>query len=222
MVVPVRHRSLPLLLVLILTSLLATTGRSSAEQGAAGAEARSALQARLSELNPYRAQFAQHVEGARGQVLEESTGELLLSRPSFRWQVDDPYPQIIVTDGDRLSIYDPDLEQVMIRDLDEALTDTPVALLTQAGLALSDQFDVLLLPGLPGEADVFLLTPQTEDSLFEELQLHFLDRALTELQIFDHLGQSTTVRFRPVDLERELDPAAFQLELPPDVDVIEG
>ncbi|MEM6709740.1 MAG: outer membrane lipoprotein chaperone LolA [Pseudomonadota bacterium] len=184
--------------------------------------ARTALAERLDALNPFHAHFAQFIEGARGQVLEESTGELLLSRPGFRWQVDEPYPQVIVTDGAQLSIYDPDLAQVIVKELDTALADTPIALLTQTGVALSDRFDVVSLPGIDGEADVYLLTPTDVDSLFQEIQLHFDGPALSQLLIFDHLGQSTTVRFRPLELAGEVPTAAFVLELPDRDDVLEG
>ena len=112
---------------------------------------------------------------------------------------------------------------MILRDLETARADTPIALLTQSTLVLSDRFKVVLLPSTTAtEAEVFLLSPQDPDSLFQEVQLHFVDATLEQLLIYDHLGQSTTVRFRPMAIEQALAPSLFQLELPENVDVIEG
>lgn len=193
------------------------------EDAPAASAARTALAERLAALDPFHAHFSQFVEGARGQVLEESTGEVILSRPSFRWQVDAPYPQIIVADGAEIRIYDPDLEQVIVRSMTAALADTPIALLTQADLVLSDRFEVVKLPAASSaEAEVFLLSPQEPDSLFQEIQLHFVEAGLAQLLIYDHLGQSTTVKFRAIAPSGAIDPAVFSLVLPPGVDVVEG
>ncbi|MGI9327421.1 MAG: outer membrane lipoprotein chaperone LolA, partial [Pseudomonadales bacterium] len=157
------------------------------------ADARSLLADRLNSLDAYRAHFSQFIEGARGDVIEESTGEIAMQRPRLRWEVDAPYPQIIVANAEEMRIYDPDLAQVMIKPMSKALSETPVALLTQEQVTLNDQFDVVFLPGDDVSAeDVFLLTPLQADSLFQEIRLHFEREALTQLLIFDHLGQYTT------------------------------
>jgi outer membrane lipoprotein carrier protein len=185
--------------------------------------ARQMLTDRLLGLGVFQAHFAQFVEGARGEIVEESTGELVLDRPRLRWQVDAPYPQIIVADQDRLRIYDPDLAQVLIKPMDEALQDTPIALLTDEKLSLSEHYAVVHLP--PGDADeeeVFLITPLGSESLFQEVRLHFQGQALAQMLIFDQLGQYTTLKFRQVPGTGVLDSAVFSLDLPEDVDVIEG
>ncbi len=187
------------------------------------ADARSLLAQRLNALDAYRAHFSQFIEGARGDVIEESTGEISMQRPHLRWEVDAPYPQIIVANAEEMRIYDPDLAQVMIKPMSTALSETPVALLTQQQVTLNDQFDVVYLPGDDVSAeDVFLLTPLQADSLFQEIRLHFEREALTQLLIFDHLGQYTTVRFRQIPAGEVLDSALFELDLPADVDIIEG
>lgn len=185
--------------------------------------ARQALIDRLLGLGVFQAHFAQFVEGARGEIVEESTGELVLDRPRLRWEVDAPYPQVIVADQDRLKIYDPDLAQVLIKPMDEALQDTPIALLTDEQLSLSEHYAVVHLPaGDADEEEVFLVTPLGADSLFQEVRLHFQGRALAQMLIFDQLGQYTTLKFRQIQRTGVLDSAVFSLDLPEDVDVIEG
>ncbi len=182
-----------------------------------------ALAARLEALDGFAATFRQVVAGARGQILEESSGYVLLKRPGFKWVVDDPYPQIIVTRGDVLKVYDPDLEQLTIRPLNDALSDTPVSLLTGSQLALDETFHVQALSEGSGDEAMttFVIVPVGEDSLFAEIRMTFSDSALRSLGIADHLGQYTEIRFRS-DPGRVIQSADFELEVPPETDVIGG
>ena len=181
------------------------------------------LQARLSGLTVYAADFVQQVYGARGELLEASTGRVLLQRPSFKWVVNDPYPQIIVTRGDRLELYDPDLEQVTIRSLDDALRDTPVSLLTRDDVALDGDFQIVRIADEQGES--YLIDPRATDSLYRQIQLHFAPMGsalltLSGLDILDQLGQRTEIRFEPDVNARAVADSEFLLELPPGTDVI--
>ena len=110
-------------------------------QGAVGDD-RALLTERLAALDSFSADFTQEVQGARGEILERSTGYIRLLRPNFKWVVNDPYPQTIVTEGDTLKVYDPDLEQLIIRPLSDVLIDTPLSLLTQEEVVLGDNFEI--------------------------------------------------------------------------------
>lgn len=201
----------------------ASSGAASLPTQPTAQQARDSLRERLAAMDRFHAHFSQFIEGARGEVIEESTGEVLMQRPLLRWDVDQPYPQTIVADAKRLRIYDPDLAQVMVKPLNEALGDSPIALLTSNTIGLSDSFDVVHLPGEGVSAeDVYLLSPRSQESLFQEVRLHFEGPALTALLIFDHLGQYTTVRFRQIPGSAVLDSALFDLDLPEDVDIIDG
>lgn len=182
-----------------------------------------ALHQRLQSLERYRANFTQIVEGGRGQIIERSNGRVVLARPNFHWSVAAPYPQHIVASNAQLQVYDPDLAQVIIKPLSSALQDTPVALLTSQGVALTGNFDVVLLAANSAEADdVFVLTPRLADSLYSEIRLHFKGDELRQLGILDHLGQFTQIRFSEVERPAVVDSDEFVLDLPPNIDVIEG
>ncbi len=180
-----------------------------------------ALSARLASLDSFAATFTQAIAGIRGQILEESTGYVLLARPNFKWVVNDPYPQVITTEGDLLKVYDPDLEQLSIRPLSDALTDTPISLLTSAEVDLGGHFNVIRLPMEADGIDSFVVSPKSEESLFAEIRLTFSPAGLDALGIVDHLGQFTEIRFQ-VDPDRVIQSADFELEVPPGTDVIGG
>jgi outer membrane lipoprotein carrier protein len=181
---------------------------------------RAALVERLQTTDVYAADFTQSVYGMRGEVLERSEGYVRLQRPKFKWVVNDPYPQVLVTEGDRLKLYDPDLEQLTIRPLDEALKDTPVSLLTQEAVVLGDNFNVMQIAD--GEVQSFVIEPTAADTLYREILLHFGAAGLTGLDILDHLGQRTEIRFVPSRGVDAIDPGEFILQVPPGTDVIGG
>jgi outer membrane lipoprotein carrier protein len=191
-----------------------------AEEPAATGHDRERLARRLDGLASFAATFTQTMHGARGQVLEESTGHVLLARPRFKWVVDQPYPQVIVTDGGDLKIYDPDLEQLTIRPLEEALADTPIALLTTEGVALDEGYDVMWFDETDGES--FVIVPLSEESLFAEIRLLFSPVTLSALNFLDHLGQRMEIRFELMEDATVIQSVEFQLEVPPGTDVIGG
>jgi outer membrane lipoprotein carrier protein len=205
---------------LTLTCLLILGPLGIAAEPDAFAEDRAALEERLQGTAAYSADFTQTVYGVRGEVLEQSEGYVRLKRPQFRWVVKEPYPQVLVTEGEKLKLYDPDLEQLTIRPLAEALEDTPVSLLTRDAVALTEDFDVLRIADSGGDA--FVIEPTADDTLYKEIVLHFGEAGLTGLDILDHLGQRTEVRFEPDDEAADMGPDTFDLEVPPDTDVIGG
>lgn len=189
--------------------------------GAGGdASAREALAERLEGTAAYSADFTQAVFGTRGEELERSEGHVWLERPRFKWVVEEPYPQVLVTQGDELKLYDPDLEQLTVRPLAEALEDTPVSLLTQDAVALSEDFEVERIDDRDGET--FVIEPTAEDSLYREILLHFGSAGLSGLDILDHLGQRTEIRFEPGEQVPDFEPGTFTLDVPPGTDVIGG
>jgi outer membrane lipoprotein carrier protein len=214
---------------LSLSVLVLSLSAPTAAAGESLVDDRTLLSKRLSGLTEFAATFTQEIQGARGQVMERSTGYVRLKRPLFKWVVDDPYPQIIVTEGDVLKVYDPDLEQLTIRPLAEALTDTPISLLTHEDVVLGDTFDVVRIAGAvdgdatdTGGSETFIITPRSEDTLYAEIRLHFSADALTTLGIVDHLGQFTEIHFKVEPPTTVIQSSDFELEVPPGTDVIGG
>ena len=80
-----------------------------------------AMRAFLRDTQTARTPFTQTVVDKSGRTVQQSRGELVLSRPGkFRWSVDKPYRQLVVGDGDRVWIYDEDLNQVVVRRMGAA------------------------------------------------------------------------------------------------------
>ena len=178
-----------------------------------------ALQARLLATDGIVANFTQQVTNAQGYVVEQASGTLHVAKPKFRWEVMDPFPQIILANGNQLEIYDPDLEQVTTKTLDGALDQAPLALLTQADLDLGGHFEVDLQAF---ENQRYILRPRSADALFERLELVFLGDKLLTLLIHDHSGQQTVIRFTQYQAGQVIQSEVFELEYPPGTDIVRG
>ncbi len=206
---------------------LVTLLGASAAMPAAGAyadEAGAALGERLAAIRQFEARFTQTVFGARGEVLQNAEGRLAIERPwRFRWEVDAPYPQLIVTvsgpDGERIYIHDPDLDQVTIRSLDDSLSGTPAMILAGDPDQIAIQFEVSRRDTDGGE--LFELTPRDVRSLYDRLHLIFGAEHLERIEILDSFGQMTQVSFSDVTLNEPIDPARFSFEIPAGAEVID-
>jgi outer membrane lipoprotein carrier protein len=188
----------------------------------AGARADTAamqLAALLEPVQQMSAEFTQTVLGTRQELLQSAEGYLRLARPQqFKWVLLAPYPQTIVTSGSRLFVYDPDLEQVQIRPIADALNGTPALVLLGTGTDIQAQFDVV--HEVANDVDEFVLVPKNTDALYTEIRMTFSAQRLVRIEIVDSLGQLTDVSFHNLVVNGPLAPDEFEFVVPPDADVI--
>jgi outer membrane lipoprotein carrier protein len=174
-----------------------------------------------------RADFAQIVVAKNGKRPQQSTGVMMFSRPGkFRWQIDRPYSQLLVGDGKKIWIYDPDLRQVTVRKFDAALGSSPVALLVGEGDGKSSDKGALERNFTLHEAgereglEWLEAIPKSADSGFEKLLLGFSGNDLKSMELFDNFGQVTSLFFSNLDRNPQLSPALFRFTPPAGVDVL--
>ncbi len=177
------------------------------------------LQGFIAGTRTLSAQFTQVVFDRTGRKVQESQGSLYLSRPGkFRWVYAKPYAQLVVGDGSRLWIYDQDLEQVTVRKLDEALGESPAAL-----LAGSNEVERLFNLRQAGEADGLTwleATPRSKEGSFEAVRLGFKGDDLLAMELRDNFGQVTQLRFTGIRRNPRLAADLFRFTPPKGVDVI--
>jgi len=178
------------------------------------------VDAYLASLKTLSATFNQVVRSRDDQIVDRASGTLSLSRPDrFRWDYQQPYLQTIVADGRRLWLYDSDLGQVTVRDLEQGLGSTPAMLLSGAG-KVGEAF-VSVGVQRQGDWTWCRLRPKQDGSDFEQVSLAF-DRSgeLAAMELRDKLGQATVIEFGAVRRNPPLDERLFRFEPPPGADVI--
>ncbi|HEX7044446.1 MAG TPA: outer membrane lipoprotein chaperone LolA [Burkholderiales bacterium] len=180
---------------------------------------RESLERFFEEVERYTAQFNQVVVDETGETIQESNGRLWIERPNkFRWNYETPYKQQIVSDGERLWVYDEDLKQVTVRPLKKGLLETPAALLAGRG-RLAQRFDIRDGGAAEGLAWVEL-TPKEKDGSFERVRLGFEQGRLRKFELQDALGQTTRYTLRGGVENQPIAPSRFTFTPPPGVDVV--
>jgi len=178
------------------------------------------LQGKLQKVRVFQSEFTQTVLNGNGVLQQSTQGEMAVKRPGlFYWQTFAPFEQTLVSDGDQLWSYDPDLEQVTVQAVAQRLSDTPAMLFSGEVEGLSDSYDIDSVQ-LNDNSWQFRLIPKQPDSLFEELRLTFNKDTLTQMHMLDSLGNRSSLEFNNVQINGKLDDALFQFTPPEGVDVI--
>lgn len=194
-------------------------GLTFAAPGAWANDAAERLTERLDPLENYQATFEQQILDGSGERLQNARGEMWLSRPGMlRWEVEAPYSQIVVSDGDDVYLYDPDLEQVTVQPMDNRVSHTPALLLSGSANELTASYDVY--HEQENSDDIFTLIPTSADTLFEELNMVFDGDTLTELWMMDSTGQRTAIMFSDITRNGAIDDSLFDFQVPEGTDVI--
>jgi outer membrane lipoprotein carrier protein len=143
-----------------------------------------------------------------------------VERPGkFHWAYWEPFPQLIVSDGRSLWIYDEDLEQVTIKDVTASIDDSPAALL--GGNVDVDAHYVVIEAEETEGVRWLELTPRDIESQYETVRLGFRERELAAMELFDNLGQKTRIVFQDVRRNPSLEEGLFQFVPPPDIDIVD-
>ncbi|MEW8315903.1 MAG: outer membrane lipoprotein chaperone LolA [Candidatus Thiodiazotropha endolucinida] len=176
------------------------------------------LEAFLKDLTTLQADFEQTLQQDDDQAYS-SNGVFYLKRPGLlRWEYTAPSEQLIVADGDRIWLYDIELEQVSHRSQRAALVGTPAQLLSDQA-PISEHFQVYDLGEADGLSWVELL-PREKESQFSSLRLALNENNLQRMEMIDNLGQTTRFVFDNLQRNLPLDAALFTLKPPPMIDLI--
>lgn len=187
---------------------------------AAHASATDSLRRFFADVRSYSAGFEQTVVDEDGAATQQSSGRMWLQRPGkFRWDYATPYEQHIVSDGNKVWIYDVELEQVTVRTLSGALGEVPALLLAGKG-GLEESFAVAER-GTKEGLEWVQLTPKNKESGFDSISLGFSKGRLAAMEMVDGFGQTTRITLREPRENPIIDAAKFTFKPPAGVDVVE-
>ncbi|MFV9616488.1 MAG: outer membrane lipoprotein chaperone LolA, partial [Gammaproteobacteria bacterium] len=175
----------------------------------------------LAETQTLEANFQQTLRTHEGEVLQQTEGKFYLNRPGkFRWNYKTPYEQIIVSDGERIWIYDVDLEQVTVQTQSAGLPSSPMALL-QDSAKLHQSFTVSPLDEHDGVYRL-KLESKTSESDFTEIVVGVDAKGLRFMQLHDQFEQVTDIVFSEIITNTNLAKEIFEFKPPEGVDVFGG
>jgi len=190
----------------------------------AGESAAAQLKTLLQPLTTLRADFSQRIFAADGYEIQNSRGEMQVARPGkLRWIIAPPMEQWLISDGSTLWLYDPDLEQVIIRPFQQSVADTPAMLFSGGADQLEQSYTVST--SSTESSTTYLLKPIASTGLYEKISLVFEGETPTQIVIVDSLAQRTEIILsnvqRNVAMATEQLDALFSFIPPPGVDILQ-
>ena len=178
-----------------------------------------ALQVKLNAIHTMSATFNQ-VVSAKKRDISHSSGTMALSRPGhFRWETEKPLAQWVIADGQRLWVYDIDLEQVTVKKQDKELGGTAGLFLSGYNDTVAKDFNVSLKT--QGNMMRFDLLAKSVKASFRRVKLSFDGNQLIGIELFDQLGQHTDIHLSQIKTNPTLPTDLFQFKTPKNVDVVE-
>lgn len=180
----------------------------------------------LSSFQSLSAQFSQKISDSKHHQIQESRGDFIVHRPSqFRWETISPNQQLIVANGNKLWIYDIDLEQVTLQPFTQTTGNSPARLLSGDMTLITQDFNIMVKKETP-ENISFHLTPKQKDNYFLWVELtfvktqHYPEKVLSEMKMKDNIDQITHINFKNVIKNPKLKENLFDFTAPKGVDVI--
>ena len=172
-------------------------------------------------LDGLQGQFSQQVFDANGRAKESSSGTVAVAAPRlFRWEYLKPFTQLIVADGDKVWIYEPDLQQATVKTQGEEERNSPLVALFDP-VRLDRQFDVSEEAATGDGMSWLTLTPKVDaEANFQSARLGFSTQGLAQMQVLDLVGQKTEIRFQGWKRNPAFAAGTFQFKPGKDVDVV--
>jgi len=173
----------------------------------------------LNQMNSLTGNFKQKVADQNGATLQEVSGQFFFKKPNlFKWDYLEPSKSQLISDGELLYLYDPDLKQVIISQLKKFGGVSPAMLLVTNDI--ESLFEVTIIQDKKG-VDWFRALPhEPEKANFKEVFISFVQKELKGMRIIDGFDNTTEIEFSKVSRNTDVNEAIFLFNTPEDIDVI--
>ncbi len=149
-----------------------------------------------------------------------STGSFTFARPGkFIWLYQKPYEQLLQADGDKLYIYDKDLNQVTVKKLGNALGSSPAAILFGSN-DLEKNF-TLKESGAKDGLEWLEAIPKAKDTTFEQIGIGLRNGVPEAMELRDSFGQVSLLSFSKFEKNPPLTANQFKFVVPKGADVFQ-
>lgn len=168
----------------------------------------------LADYDGFSANFAQQVKDTEQNLLMKAEGELVFKQPGkFRWQTFEPHQQLLLSNGESLWWYNPDLEEVSIYDAKQAVATTPFALLVSNRDETWNKFEIEKV-----ESGYVIKPKEADNSQVQKLVVHFDGFTLSQMTITDRTQQTTSYTLSNQNFDKAKT-RHFNFSIPDDVEV---
>lgn len=135
----------------------------------------------------------------------------------FRWDTKSPSEQLIVANGNTMWVYDKDLAQVTKQSVNNQMGDAPALLLSGDPAKITSNFAVS--QPVAGK-NYYVLKPKSSSANFKDLSISFNGGKPVMMVLNDNIGQTTTIKFTNISMNKKIPASQFSFTPPKGVDVI--
>lgn len=173
------------------------------------------LQSKLAKFDVIQADFKQQVINPEGKLIQESTGQLTISRPgNFYWQVQQPDEELIVSNGSNIWLYSPFIEQVTIMNFVDAIDGTPFVLLSGADASQWKNFEVIRFN------NQFIVS--NKNNVDNQTKFTFIfdkNDNINEFRVEESHGQVSLFKLTPNQKSKNLSSDLFEFKIPEGIEI---
>ncbi len=176
------------------------------------------------DLISLSADFKQYEVDPSQRVSEVSTGKMWLNAPNqFKWEYFEPAPQLIVANGQKVWIFDEDLDQVTIKQQDSTKNPIYVLLnkeLTETNYTVENWEEDNNQDNKQAGIDWISLTPKVAGDEIKQVWLGIVGNELKVLKLKNQLDNIVVFEFSNSVKNPELSEDFFTFDPPEGIDII--
>jgi outer membrane lipoprotein carrier protein len=175
----------------------------------------------IGKMNSAQGDFTQKVIDQNGKLVQEVFGIFYFKKPNFfRWKYTEPFESQIISDGELLYLYDPDLKQVVISSLDKLGGVSPAMLLVSGNI--SNSFELDYLKNIEAKNWFQAIPKDKSKTTFKNVLINFEAEKIKEMRVLDNFEQTTTIIFDNLVVNNKINDEFFLFNTPENVDVIKN
>jgi len=174
----------------------------------------------LNKNESFQGSFNQIVFDNQGQIIEEANGKVIFKKPHFfKWIYKKPHQNQIISDGEIIYIYDPDLSQVIMSQFSQSNSNNPSLIFFQKNI---EKFFKVTTKSIDGEL-WYRCQSLSDDADYESLELKFDSQGkVLAMNIIDRLKNKILVNFEDIQTNIKINEATFLFNVPENVEIIKN
>ncbi|MDH5517742.1 MAG: outer membrane lipoprotein chaperone LolA [Gammaproteobacteria bacterium] len=175
----------------------------------------------LTRSDSFSAAFSQSLFDEKGYELQFSAGQFSLQKPGkFSWDYEEPYRQVIMSNGKLIWLFDSELDQVTIKPVESSLSKTSMVLLFNK-TDIEKDFKLLKMDVIKGVSWIELIA-RDHDAEFSNIFVGMKNNLINSIKMIDGFGQTTVIQFSKISSAVKFKPGRFEFAIPKNADVIGG
>ena len=172
----------------------------------------------IKEMNSFSTSFVQNTYDENGLLVTTSNGSLIYKKKSkYILEYKSPNKIKFISDGQLITIYDQDLEQVIIRSVKKSLNNNIIDIFTNEKL-INDKFELKIF--FKNNENHINFLPINKDIKKSDFLLVVSNNMIKSISFVNDFDQSVIMNFNGFEINVSILESQFKIDIPESFDVI--